>query len=76
MGPRAREQVDDVLLDYYAYAGEHAKRIADASLMTVEAIRDAVSAFGSAGCDELLLFPASVDPSQVDLLSAAAGNAR
>ena len=73
LGPRAKQQVEEVLLDYYAYAGEHARRIADASLMSVEAVRDATEAFSSAGCDELLMFPASGDPAQIDLLAAATG---
>jgi hypothetical protein len=32
-----------------------------------------MSAFGSAGCDELVLFPCSSDPEQVTLLAEAAG---
>ena len=29
-------------------------------------------AFSEAGCDELIFFPSSADPEQVDLLAAAA----
>lgn len=39
--------------------------------MTVQAIRGVVAGFESAGCDELLMFPALADPGQVDLLAEA-----
>jgi hypothetical protein len=32
-----------------------------------------MSAFESGGCDELVLFPCSSDPEQVELLAEAAG---
>ena len=32
-----------------------------------------IQAFTEAGCDELILFPCSSDPRQVDLLADAAG---
>jgi hypothetical protein len=60
-----------VLLDYYAYAGEHAERIAESALLSVEAIRDTVAAFESAGCQRLILASAVPDPAQADLLAAA-----
>jgi hypothetical protein len=43
--------------DYYAYAGEHAERIARSALLTGEAICATAAEFESAGCDELLFFP-------------------
>jgi alkanesulfonate monooxygenase SsuD/methylene tetrahydromethanopterin reductase-like flavin-dependent oxidoreductase (luciferase family) len=71
LGPKAREETRHILGDYYAYAGPHAERIAASALVTVEAIREAVAGFDSAGCDELLMFPAMADPGQVDLLAEA-----
>jgi len=71
LGPNAREEAGRVLLDYYAYAGEHAERIAASALVTVDAIRESTAAFDSAGCDEVVLFPAVPDPNQVDLLADA-----
>src|SRR5437763_10754966 len=71
LGPQARDEVRRVLLDYYAYAGEHAERIADSALLSVEAIRDAVASFESVGCQHLILSPAVPDAGQVDLLAAA-----
>ena len=32
-----------------------------------------IAAYEGAGCDELILFPATGDPEQVDLLAEAAG---
>jgi len=34
-------------------------------------VRDLVSGYEQAGADELILFPASADPAQVELLSEA-----
>jgi len=71
LGPQAKEEVRSVLLDYYAYAGEHAERIADSAMLSVEAIRDTVAAFESAGCQHLILASAVPDPAQVELLATA-----
>jgi alkanesulfonate monooxygenase SsuD/methylene tetrahydromethanopterin reductase-like flavin-dependent oxidoreductase (luciferase family) len=70
-GPTAREEARRILGDYYAYAGAHAERIAASALVTVEGIREALAGFASAGCDELVMFPALPDPGQVDLLAEA-----
>jgi alkanesulfonate monooxygenase SsuD/methylene tetrahydromethanopterin reductase-like flavin-dependent oxidoreductase (luciferase family) len=71
LGRLAKEEGRRFLLDYYSYAGAHAERIASSMLVSVDAIRAAVMAFEAAGCDELLLFSASPDPGQVDLLAEA-----
>jgi len=71
LGPQAKDEVRRVLLDYYAYAGAHAERIAASTLLFVEAIQTAIEEFGAAGCDPLIISPAVPDPSQVDLLAAA-----
>ncbi len=39
----------------------------------VESVRQTLAAYEAAGCDDLILFPASNDPAQVDLLADAAG---
>jgi hypothetical protein len=71
LGPHAKDEVTRVLLDYYAYAGAHAERIAASTLLTVEAIQSAIQEFDAAGCDQLIISPAVPDPGQVDLLAAA-----
>lgn len=71
LGPQAKDEVRRVLLDYYAYAGEHAERIAASTLLSVEAIQTAIEEFEAAGCDQLIIAPAVPDPGQVDLLAQA-----
>jgi len=50
--------------DYAAYVVEHAAK-------DEGALKERVRAFEEAGCDELIMFPASPDPEQVDKLAAA-----
>lgn len=71
LGPQARQEVRRELLDYYAYAGAHAERIAASALLTVEAIQTAIADFESAGCQLLIISPAVPEPAQVDLLAHA-----
>jgi DNA-binding LacI/PurR family transcriptional regulator len=51
---------------------EFANQIIASAATDPETVRGCVQAFTEAGCDELLLFPCSPDPKQVDLLAAAA----
>jgi alkanesulfonate monooxygenase SsuD/methylene tetrahydromethanopterin reductase-like flavin-dependent oxidoreductase (luciferase family) len=69
LGANAASETRRILADYYAYAGEHADRIARSALLTVDAICTTVADFEAAGCDELLCFPALPDPGQVYLLA-------
>ena len=71
LGPQAKDEVRRVLVDYYAYAGAHAERIAASVLLSVEAIQTAIEEFEAAGCDQLIIASAVPDPGQVDLLAAA-----
>jgi alkanesulfonate monooxygenase SsuD/methylene tetrahydromethanopterin reductase-like flavin-dependent oxidoreductase (luciferase family) len=71
LGPQAKDEVRRVVLDYYAYAGAHAERIAASALLSVEAIRTTIDEFEAAGCDQLIMSPAVPDPGQVDLLAQA-----
>lgn len=72
LGPRAREQAEAFLTDHYAIEGQPvAERIAAAALTDPAAIREAIAAYEQAGCDELMLFPCSADPEQVQLLAEA-----
>jgi probable F420-dependent oxidoreductase len=59
------------LLDYYAYLGEWAGKIADGTPRGREAVREAVSRFEDAGVDELVLEPTVADIREVDLLADA-----
>jgi alkanesulfonate monooxygenase SsuD/methylene tetrahydromethanopterin reductase-like flavin-dependent oxidoreductase (luciferase family) len=62
------------LTDYYAFLGEEtANFIAGSAAKDAETIKGYIAAFEGAGCDELILFPSSGDPAQVDLLADAIG---
>ncbi len=57
--------------DYYSFVGEYAGVVVDGTAKGEDQVRERVQLFADAGCDELILFPASSDPAQVDMLAAA-----
>ena len=57
------------LLDYYAFTGPFATKIAAGLLTSPRAIRDFVRAYDEAGCDELVLLPTVADPGQLERLA-------
>jgi len=60
--------------DYYAWLGEEiAGMIAASAANDAETVQGYLSAYEKSGCDELIFFPSSADPAQVDLLADAAG---
>ncbi|CAN5734886.1 LLM class flavin-dependent oxidoreductase [soil metagenome] len=65
------EQGRQYMLDYYAFTGAFAPRIADGLLTSAPAIREYVQAYDAAGCDHLLLFPTVADARQANLLAEA-----
>jgi alkanesulfonate monooxygenase SsuD/methylene tetrahydromethanopterin reductase-like flavin-dependent oxidoreductase (luciferase family) len=71
LGDRAAEQAESSLGAYYAFAGEYAAQIAAGAATSAERVREYVSGYEEAGCDEVICFPASPDPAQVDLLADA-----
>jgi alkanesulfonate monooxygenase SsuD/methylene tetrahydromethanopterin reductase-like flavin-dependent oxidoreductase (luciferase family) len=74
LGDEAEENADSYLTDYYAFLGEEtAKAIAGSAAKDAETVKGYLAGFEGAGCDELILFPSSSDPAQVDLLADAAG---
>jgi alkanesulfonate monooxygenase SsuD/methylene tetrahydromethanopterin reductase-like flavin-dependent oxidoreductase (luciferase family) len=73
LGPGARETANASLGDYYAFLGDEvAGMIAGGAATDADTVRAYVAGFADAGCDELILFPSSADPEQVDLLADAA----
>jgi alkanesulfonate monooxygenase SsuD/methylene tetrahydromethanopterin reductase-like flavin-dependent oxidoreductase (luciferase family) len=58
--------------DYYSFLGEYADRIVESAAKDEDTIRGYLAAYKEAGCDEVICFPASADPEQVDLLARAA----
>lgn len=74
LGERAEEDARDYLTDYYAWLGQDvADFIAGSAAKDPGTVKQYLSAFEQAGCQELFLFPSSSDPQQVDLLADAAG---
>jgi len=73
LGPHAQADIDGSIRDYYAWLGEFAAGIAGSVATSEEMVRSYLRAYEGAGCDELILFPSSKDPAQVDLLADAVG---
>lgn len=74
LGEKAEENARAYLTDYYAWLGEEtAGFIAASAAKDAETVQQYRSAFDEAGCGELILFPSSNDPEQVDLLADALG---
>jgi alkanesulfonate monooxygenase SsuD/methylene tetrahydromethanopterin reductase-like flavin-dependent oxidoreductase (luciferase family) len=74
LGDRAEEDAQAYLTDYYAWLGDEvAGFIADSAAKDPDTVKQYISAFADAGCQELFLFPSSNDPQQVDLLADAVG---
>ena len=73
LGDGAKEHADHYLHHYYAIAGDDvANFIANSAATDEETVRSYVESFATADADELILFPCSTDPSQVDLLAEVA----
>lgn len=74
LGDNAEADANAYLMDYYAFLGEEtAGYIAGSAAKDAETVKQYLAAFEEAGCGELILFPCSGDPAQVDLLAEAAG---
>ncbi len=71
LGPHAEQAAQDYLGDYYAFLGDIAQMIVGGASKDEATIAGAVQAFEQAGCDELICFPCSSDPDQVDRLADA-----
>jgi alkanesulfonate monooxygenase SsuD/methylene tetrahydromethanopterin reductase-like flavin-dependent oxidoreductase (luciferase family) len=72
LGDDAEANASAYLGDYYTWLGDVADYIVGSAAKDAETVKGYVQAFEEAGCDELVLFPCSADPEQVDLLAAAA----
>jgi alkanesulfonate monooxygenase SsuD/methylene tetrahydromethanopterin reductase-like flavin-dependent oxidoreductase (luciferase family) len=74
LGPDAEQSANAYLLDYYGWLGEELSgMIAGSAAKDADTIKGYIAAFEGAGCDELVLFPSSHDPRQVQMLAEAAG---
>jgi alkanesulfonate monooxygenase SsuD/methylene tetrahydromethanopterin reductase-like flavin-dependent oxidoreductase (luciferase family) len=66
----------DYLLDYYAFTGAFAPRIAEGLLTSPLEIREYVEAYADAGCGQLLLFPTVPELEQLHALADVLGDGR
>jgi alkanesulfonate monooxygenase SsuD/methylene tetrahydromethanopterin reductase-like flavin-dependent oxidoreductase (luciferase family) len=74
LGDDAERTAEAYLRDYYAWLGEELSgMIAGSAAKDADTIKGYIAAFEGAGCDELVLFPCSNDPVQVEIAAAAAG---
>ena len=71
LGPNAAADIEHSVKHYYGFLGSYADQIAAAVATSEDMARQYVEAFTSVGCDELVMFPSSKDPDQVDLLADA-----
>ena len=71
LGAHAEEEARRDLLDYYGFLGEYAGRVVASAAKDEDTVRQVIAAFDEAGADEVICFPVSSDPEQVDLLAAA-----
>jgi alkanesulfonate monooxygenase SsuD/methylene tetrahydromethanopterin reductase-like flavin-dependent oxidoreductase (luciferase family) len=73
LGPNAQRDIEHGTKHYYAWLGEIADQIAGSVATSAEMVQGYLEGFENAGCDEVVMIPASKDPGQVDLLADAAG---
>jgi alkanesulfonate monooxygenase SsuD/methylene tetrahydromethanopterin reductase-like flavin-dependent oxidoreductase (luciferase family) len=72
LGDHAEEAAKEEIGDYYAWLGDEiAGQIIASAATDEDTIRAYRDAFADAGADELICFPTSTDPAQVDLLADA-----
>jgi alkanesulfonate monooxygenase SsuD/methylene tetrahydromethanopterin reductase-like flavin-dependent oxidoreductase (luciferase family) len=73
LGENAEENAAEDLADYYAFLGDYAQRIVDSAAKDADTIKARLSSFEQAGADEVIGFPVTYDPAQVELLAEAVG---
>jgi alkanesulfonate monooxygenase SsuD/methylene tetrahydromethanopterin reductase-like flavin-dependent oxidoreductase (luciferase family) len=73
LGNDAERIAGEKLGDYYAFLGDYAQQVVQSAATDEQTIKSYLSAFDEAGADEVICFPASHDPSQVELLARAVG---
>lgn len=73
LGPDAEQAAARSLGDYYAFLGDYAQQIVQSAAKDEQTVKAYLDGFEQAGADEVICFPASTDPDQVNLLARAAG---
>jgi alkanesulfonate monooxygenase SsuD/methylene tetrahydromethanopterin reductase-like flavin-dependent oxidoreductase (luciferase family) len=73
LGADAEQTAERTLGDYYGFLGDYAEQVVRSAAKDPDTVKAYLSGFAQAGVDEVICFPASADPSQVELLAEAAG---
>jgi alkanesulfonate monooxygenase SsuD/methylene tetrahydromethanopterin reductase-like flavin-dependent oxidoreductase (luciferase family) len=71
LGDRAEEDARRDLAHYYAWLGDYAEQIVESAATDADTLKSYLAAFEAAGADDVICFPTSTDPVQVELLSEA-----
>jgi alkanesulfonate monooxygenase SsuD/methylene tetrahydromethanopterin reductase-like flavin-dependent oxidoreductase (luciferase family) len=71
LGDNAEATARETFGDYYAWLGPYAEKIAESAATDADTVKTHLAGFDEAGADEVICFPASPDPEQVDLLAEA-----
>jgi alkanesulfonate monooxygenase SsuD/methylene tetrahydromethanopterin reductase-like flavin-dependent oxidoreductase (luciferase family) len=69
VGSNGRDVADRYLGDYYAFAPQKAELLAESVITTHEQLRDTLSGYAEAGCEELILLPCSADPEHLHTIT-------
>jgi alkanesulfonate monooxygenase SsuD/methylene tetrahydromethanopterin reductase-like flavin-dependent oxidoreductase (luciferase family) len=72
LGDSAQEDAQRTLGTYYAFLGDYAQQVVDSAAKDADTIRAYLQGFEANGADEVILFPTSADPKQVELLAEVA----
>jgi alkanesulfonate monooxygenase SsuD/methylene tetrahydromethanopterin reductase-like flavin-dependent oxidoreductase (luciferase family) len=75
LGADAEAAVRTSVGAYYRFDDAYSRRVLANALTDEDALRRAIARYAEAGADELILFPASRDPEQVDWLAQVASTA-
>jgi len=73
LGDDAEQVVKENIGDYYSFLGDYAEQIVNSAATDADTLKGYLSAFEEAGADDIICFPASPDPDQVELLAKAVG---
>ena len=71
LGDDAEQRARESLGDYYSFLGDYAEQIVQSTAKDADTLKSYLGAFEQAGADEVICFPASADPAQVELLAYA-----
>ncbi len=72
LGDDAERVAAESLGDYYGFLGDYAQRVAAGAAKDADTVKRYLSAYEDAGADDVICFPTSTDPDEVERLAAAA----